>query len=120
MFLPKVNPKKTAANPAILLAKIFRKASLYSPVLSKAIELSAKEEKVVKPPNIPANRNTRTFTEKLQVSAKAQQKPIRNDPDTLTLNIPKGKEWSVKRCTHEDTRNLNNVPNAPPVIKQIT
>lgn len=59
MFLPNNKPKNTAINPRILLASIFKKASLYSPVFNNIIVSRAKEEKVVKPPNKPVNKNIR-------------------------------------------------------------
>ena len=76
----------------MLLANILINASLYSPVYIKVTVSNVKDEKVVNPPNSPVNRNARVLGEKLNASARLQQKPIRKEPITLTERIPKGKE----------------------------
>ena len=119
-FLPRSNPKNTANNPNRLLARIFRNASLYSPVFISDIVSNANEENVVNPPNSPVKRKTLALAEILQYSAMLQQKPIRKEPITLTESIPKGKECSIERCTHVETPKRNRVPIAPPVISSKT
>ena len=49
-----------------------------------------------------------------------QQNPIRKEPITLTESIPKGKECSIRRCTHVEIPKRNTVPIAPPVISSKT
>lgn len=68
----------------MLLAKILINASLYSPVLIKVRVSNVKDENVVNPPNNPVKRNARVLGEKLNASARLQQKPIRKEPITFT------------------------------------
>ena len=61
---PRANPAKTAINPSALLAKMLSRANLASPFRKRALVSSAKEEKVVKPPNNPVKRNALVWAEK--------------------------------------------------------
>lgn len=65
MVLPKIKPMKTANNPNRLLAIILKKAILYSLERIRTIVSSAKDEKVVKPPNNPVKIKAFEFAEKL-------------------------------------------------------
>lgn len=117
---PRNNPKKTANNPKKLLAKIFRRANLYSPTFIKDIVSKVKEEKVVNPPNNPVKIKSLVLDDRFRTSAILQQRPIKKEPIILTDNIPQGKVGNIERCTHVEIPKRNIVPMAPPVIRSKT
>ena len=62
--LPTYNPVKTAINPSALLSTMLSRANLASPFRKRALVSSAKEEKVVNPPNNPVKRKALVWAEK--------------------------------------------------------
>ena len=74
----------------MLLTSMFDSASFISPSLKRFRLSRVKVEKVVKPPSIPIKIKCLMFEEKLSISKRPQRRPITNDPERFTINVPQG------------------------------
>ncbi len=113
-YLELMKPTKHKTIHATLLIKIFVRASLISPSLSKLMLSRLYVEKVVKAPSIPMKRNVLRLGEMVVLSNTPHKKPIANDPSKFTVNVPQGKTLSKYRCGKPEIEYLKSAPIAPP------
>ena len=113
-YLELIKPTKHKTIHAMLLIKIFVRASLISPSLNKLILSMLYVEKVVKAPSIPMKRNVLRLGETVVLSNAPHKKPIANDPSRFTVRVPQGKTLSKYRCGKPEIAYLKRALIAPP------
>lgn len=85
-------PRMTSIEPSMLFERKFNKAVRLAPALTGLTLSRAKVEKVVRAPRKPVAKKSRAEGDikLLPRSAIEKDRPIRKQPDRLTISVPQG------------------------------
>lgn len=89
-----MGPSHTATKEDTRESTAFTPAYAHSPSVASVSVWRLNEEKVVYPPQIPVMKNCRVLTRantRPSGPGNVAKKPMMNDPETLTTNVPPGK-----------------------------
>ena len=107
-----LTPSHAAAMPSTILSVIYNKAMPNFPFCNSVRFSAEKEEKVVKPPQIPVAKKTfQLFKKDSSFILNASTMPIIKLPAMFTAKVPKGKFLTV---TDRYMAYLSIEPSAPP------
>jgi hypothetical protein len=110
-------PRKTRAAPTTLLK---RKLVAVTRCVSARIELTvsrAKLEKVVIAPRYPVTKKRRIEgVMKLPRSANAKERPMRKQPERLTMRVPHGNLLPKRFTANSETPYRDSDPRLPPTM----